>query len=520
MLNTKEKEEKIQKENRRKLAELAKQPGNNQCCDCTALRPTWASTNLGIFICLRCAGIHRSLGSHVSFVRSITMDDWKPNQIENMFSIGNTKSTMYYECNKPEHVRKPSELDPIENVREYITDKYVRRKYADRNNPSPSEQLEQMRLAKMKEQKKIHSSKMKSKSTSATKKVPMRSVNSADPFSTDSKSEDEDDENKNDFSKSKKTSSVRSSLSFNFDEGIESKNVLPHSVEVGEEVAVEEEELISDSDSSSDQFSSSKKKSGKKVAAVDITTTATTTSTTTTTTTKKKKDTRKKTKGTTKKSKTNGLTKKSTTDIDTNQSSPYDFLLQDEPLSASSNKKEATSVKELTDFLGDITIEPPKPLSIEEFEEQLKLNLQLELFSAPKPVSSPVQPVVANTTTATPAANQATVSVDVDRPRSGSLVSLGDKVHEDRVVVISEVNDQVSSDDGQDKYFSSDSEDEMFFSSKKKKQQQLQEMKKNIAAVTETEEKPKKKKVVKKKKKNENSTAEDTGKKKKKKAAV
>lgn len=48
------------------------------------------------------------------------MDDWKPNQIENMFAIGNIKSTMYYESNKPEHVKKPSELDPIEYVFLYI----------------------------------------------------------------------------------------------------------------------------------------------------------------------------------------------------------------------------------------------------------------------------------------------------------------------------------------------------------------------------------------------------------------
>jgi hypothetical protein len=44
--------------------------------------PTWASANLGIFLCLNCSGCHRSLGVHISQVRSITMDAWFPDQIE------------------------------------------------------------------------------------------------------------------------------------------------------------------------------------------------------------------------------------------------------------------------------------------------------------------------------------------------------------------------------------------------------------------------------------------------------
>jgi hypothetical protein len=44
------------------------------------------------------------------------MDDWTPKQMEHMFVIGNHKSTAYYECNKPENVKKPSEFDNVEYV--------------------------------------------------------------------------------------------------------------------------------------------------------------------------------------------------------------------------------------------------------------------------------------------------------------------------------------------------------------------------------------------------------------------
>jgi len=68
--------------------ELKALPGNNRCVDCGLPSPEWASVTLGVFMCLECSGQHRSLGTHISFVRSVRMDSWSPPQIEKMRASG------------------------------------------------------------------------------------------------------------------------------------------------------------------------------------------------------------------------------------------------------------------------------------------------------------------------------------------------------------------------------------------------------------------------------------------------
>ncbi|KAA0150162.1 hypothetical protein FNF29_05403 [Cafeteria roenbergensis] len=71
------------------IQEICAMPGNGACVDCLTPKPQWASVSFGTLLCLDCAGRHRGLGVHISFVRSVQMDAWKDAQIDAMKVGGN-----------------------------------------------------------------------------------------------------------------------------------------------------------------------------------------------------------------------------------------------------------------------------------------------------------------------------------------------------------------------------------------------------------------------------------------------
>ena len=71
------------------IPELLKYDGNSTCVDCGAEKPNWASLNNGVFLCLKCAGIHRSFGMSVSLIRSLQIDSWTEKQLLYLKKGGN-----------------------------------------------------------------------------------------------------------------------------------------------------------------------------------------------------------------------------------------------------------------------------------------------------------------------------------------------------------------------------------------------------------------------------------------------
>nr|XP_020016717.1 arf-GAP with GTPase, ANK repeat and PH domain-containing protein 1 isoform X1 [Castor canadensis] len=97
--------------------------GNSRCVDCDTQNPNWASLNLGALMCIECSGIHRNLGTHLSRVRSLDLDDWPIELIKVMSSIGNELANSVWEESSQGRT-KPS-LDSTREEKE----RWIRAKY-------------------------------------------------------------------------------------------------------------------------------------------------------------------------------------------------------------------------------------------------------------------------------------------------------------------------------------------------------------------------------------------------------
>lgn len=106
--------------------------GNRWCADCNSdQRVEWVSINLGIIICIECSGIHRSLGTHISKIRSLTLDpqSFTTDIVEALLQIGNRISNMVWEATLPQSTKPVAQTATRDQRLRFITAKYVDRAY-------------------------------------------------------------------------------------------------------------------------------------------------------------------------------------------------------------------------------------------------------------------------------------------------------------------------------------------------------------------------------------------------------
>lgn len=71
---------------------------NLYCADCNQHQPEWVSLGFATFVCIQCSGYHRSLGTHITLVRSIKLDVWDQlKHVQIMEVGGNQRFRLYAE---------------------------------------------------------------------------------------------------------------------------------------------------------------------------------------------------------------------------------------------------------------------------------------------------------------------------------------------------------------------------------------------------------------------------------------
>ncbi|XP_074643514.1 ARF GTPase-activating protein GIT2-like isoform X2 [Tubulanus polymorphus] len=101
------------------------------CCDCNASDPTWASINRGVLICDECCSVHRSLGRHISQVKSLKKGSWHPTVLSLVNQLVSISANSIWEHallepsqNKPVR-RKPNPRDQTHPTKaDFIRAKY------------------------------------------------------------------------------------------------------------------------------------------------------------------------------------------------------------------------------------------------------------------------------------------------------------------------------------------------------------------------------------------------------------
>jgi hypothetical protein len=116
--------------NRATIEALCRQSPNDTCNDCGASGTRWVSVNHGVFVCIRCSGVHRSIGSHVTKVKSTNLDKWTLSEIAVMRQIGNAVGKQLWEARLPRGQKALSGNETDALVKSFIVQKYEMKAFA------------------------------------------------------------------------------------------------------------------------------------------------------------------------------------------------------------------------------------------------------------------------------------------------------------------------------------------------------------------------------------------------------
>ncbi|GAO47123.1 ArfGap-domain-containing protein [Saitoella complicata NRRL Y-17804] len=112
-------------------------PTNTSCADCGSQnKAEWVAINFGAVVCIECSGVHRSLGTHISKMRSLTLDTkaMTPDLVDLLVALGNRKHNTIWEATLAEMpgpiaAPKPSPSSAREVKVKFVQAKYVHRAY-------------------------------------------------------------------------------------------------------------------------------------------------------------------------------------------------------------------------------------------------------------------------------------------------------------------------------------------------------------------------------------------------------
>uniref|UniRef100_A0A182JM45 Uncharacterized protein n=1 Tax=Anopheles atroparvus TaxID=41427 RepID=A0A182JM45_ANOAO len=131
------------------------------CGDCASADPSWASINRGILLCADCCSIHRSLGRHISQVKSLRQGSWQVSVLNfvnqlNAHGANSVWEHLLLDSVAPKNLkRKPSPKDAVHPTKaDFIRAKHVNLAYVLK----PSFQVEEGSSLELELSKQLHAS--------------------------------------------------------------------------------------------------------------------------------------------------------------------------------------------------------------------------------------------------------------------------------------------------------------------------------------------------------------------------